>query len=164
VTQAVYLTEEGQKSIRAELEHMIKVDRPRVADRLSEAKQLGDLSENAEYEDARAEQSFLEGRIQMLESQLRHAVLIEPSDGDIVELGSSVKIRDDEGEEGTYTVVGMAEASPKAGRISNVSPVGRALMGGKAGDVVVARTPSGELNYTILAVGAKAAKAKKKKS
>ena len=152
MTQAVYLTAEGRKSLVKELEHMIKIDRPRVANRLAEAKQLGDLSENAEYEDARGEQSFLEGRIQLIESQLRNAVIIKANGGDTVALGSTVKLRDDEGEEGTYTVVGQAEAKPREGRISNVSPVGAALMGGKAGDVVVARTPSGELNYTILEV------------
>ena len=150
-TKPVYLTAEGLKRLKAELNELITVDRPRVAARIHEAKLDGDLSENAEYEDAKQEQSFLEGRIATLELQLRNAAVIEKSNGDKVGIGSKVVIKGADGEE-TFTIVGSAEAAPRDGRISNESPVGRALQGHKAGETVKMSVPSGTIEMKILTI------------
>lgn len=151
-TKPVYLTAEGLEKLRAELDQLITVERPRVAARIHEAKLDGDLSENAEYEDAKQEQSFLEGRIATLELQLRNAEVIEKTNGERVGIGSKVVIKGSDGEE-TFTIVGSAEAAPREGRISNESPVGVALMGRKKGDRVVVQAPSGPIEYTVVQVG-----------
>ena len=148
----VYLTAGGLEKLKVELHELITVERPRVAARIHEAKLDGDLSENAEYEDAKQEQSFLEGRIATLELQLRNAAVIEKSDGDKVGIGSKVVIKGDEGEE-TLTIVGSAEASPREGRISNESPVGAALMGRKKGEKVVVQAPQGPTEFTLVRIG-----------
>jgi len=151
-TKPVYLTAEGLAKLKAELQELVTVDRPRVAARIHEAKLDGDLSENAEYEDAKQEQSFLEGRIATLELQLRNAAVIEKANGDSVGIGSKVVIKGHDGEE-TFTIVGSAEAAPRDGRISNESPVGVALMGRKKGDKVVVQAPSGPIEYTLVRIG-----------
>ena len=152
-TKPVYLTAEGLEKLKAELQQLVTVDRPRVAARIHEAKLDGDLSENAEYEDAKQEQSFLEGRIATLEQQLRNAAVIEKGgNGDSVGIGSKVVIKGSDGEE-TFTIVGSAEAAPSEGRISNESPVGAALMGRKKGDRVTVQAPSGPIEYTLVRVG-----------
>ena len=150
-TKPVYLTAEGLEKLKAELNELITVERPRVAARIHEAKLDGDLSENAEYEDAKQEQSFLEGRIATLELQLRNAAVIEKGNGDKVAIGSKVVIKGTDGEE-TFTIVGSAEVAPREGRISNESPVGVALMGRKKGDKVTVRAPAGAVEYTVVAV------------
>jgi transcription elongation factor GreA len=150
--KTVYLTAEGLAKLRAELNDLITVERPRVAGRIHDAKLDGDISENAEYEDAKQEQSFLEGRIATLEVQLKNAEVIEPTNGDMVGIGSKVVIKGDDGEE-KFTIVGSAEASPGEGRISNESPVGTALMGRKKGDKVIVNAPSGPVTYTVVRVG-----------
>jgi transcription elongation factor GreA len=151
-TKPVYLTAEGLAKLKAELNELITVDRPRVAARIHEAKLDGDLSENAEYEDAKQEQSFLEGRIATLELQLRNAEVIEKSNGDKVGIGSKVVIKGGDGEE-TFTIVGSAEAAPREGRISNESPVGSALMGLKKGDKFTVQAPAGPIEYTLVRIG-----------
>ncbi len=151
-TKPVYLTAEGLAKLKAELNELITVDRPRVAARIHEAKLDGDLSENAEYEDAKQEQSFLEGRIATLELQLRNAEVIAKSNGDKVGIGSKVVIKGGEGEE-TFTIVGSAEAAPREGRISNESPVGSALMGLKKGDRFTVPAPAGPIEYTLVRIG-----------
>ncbi|HEX7225805.1 MAG TPA: transcription elongation factor GreA [Candidatus Limnocylindria bacterium] len=151
-TKPVYLTAEGLTKLKAELNELVHVDRPRVAARIHEAKLDGDLSENAEYEDAKQEQSFLEGRIATLELQLRNAAVIEKVNGDSVGIGSKVVIKGSEGEE-TFTIVGSAEAAPREGRISNESPVGVALMGRKKGDRVTVQAPAGPIEYTLVRIG-----------
>ena len=150
-TKTVYLTAEGLAKLKAELNELISVDRPRVAARIHEAKLDGDLSENAEYEDAKQEQSFLEGRIATLELQLRNAEVIAKANGDKVGIGSKVVIKGHDGEE-TFTIVGSAEAAPRDGRISNESPVGAALMGHKKGDTVVVSAPAGEVTFTVVSI------------
>ena len=151
-TKPVYLTAEGLAKLKAELNELITVDRPRVAARIHEAKLDGDLSENAEYEDAKQEQSFLEGRIATLEGQLKNAEVIAATNGrDRVSIGSKVVITGADGEE-TFTIVGSAEASPREGRISNESPVGVALMGRKKGDKVTVKAPAGPVSYTVVSV------------
>lgn len=152
MNKPVYMTAEGLARLKIELRNLITVDRPRVANRIHEAKLDGDISENAEYEDAKQEQAFLEGRIATLEGQIKHAEVISATNGDKVGIGSKVKIKGDEGEE-TFTIVGSAEAAPREGRISNESPVGVALMGHKKGDKVTVKAPAGAVVYTVVAVG-----------
>jgi len=147
----VYLTAEGLEKLTAELHQLITVDRPRVASRIHDAKLDGDITENAEYEDAKQEQSFLEGRIATLESQLMNAELIEKGNGDRVGIGSKVVIKGADGEE-SFTIVGSAEAAPREGRISNESPVGVALMGHKKGDKVTVEAPSGPVTFTVVRI------------
>ena len=147
----VYLTAEGLDKLKAELNHLVTVERPRIAQRIHEAKLDGDITENAEYEDAKQEQSFLEGRIATLEAQLQNAEVIAHANGDRVGIGSTVVIKGREGED-TFTIVGSAEASPREGRISNESPVGIALMGKRKGDKVTVQAPAGPLDYTIVSV------------
>jgi transcription elongation factor GreA len=145
----VYLTAEGLEKLKAELHQLVTVERPRVAARIHDAKLDGDITENAEYEDAKQEQSFLEGRIATLESQLKNAEVIERVNGDRVGIGSKVVIKGSEGEE-TFTIVGSAEAAPREGRISNESPVGAALMGHRKGDKVTVQAPAGPVTYTVV--------------
>jgi transcription elongation factor GreA len=146
------LTAEGAKRLRAELTELVEVRRPETVARIRSAKELGDLKENADYHAAREEQSFLEGRIQALEAQLRGAVIATvPSAGAGADLGSSVTVEAD-GSTVTYTLVGSAEADPSAGRVSVVSPVGKALVGATAGAEVLVQTPRGQVLYRVLAV------------
>ncbi len=153
-TPVVYLTREGYNRLQERLEYLIKVKRPEIAEQIREAKEMGDISENAGYDEAKNAQAFLEGEIAELEWKLKHAVIIEdePSDG-VVNLGSKVTVKLEDGdEEETYVIVGSAEADPFNGRISNESPVGSALMGHTVGDVVEVETPGGRLRMTIVAV------------
>ncbi len=148
-----YLTHDGLEKLRAELEQLVNVRRAEVAARIHDAKEHGDLAENAEYEDAKNEQAFVEGRIQTLESLIRNAVLIdEHHSSDHVQIGSTVMVDSPDGKE-TFHIVGSAEADPGAGRISNESPVGRALLGHRKGDKVVVHVPSGDFTYTIVRIG-----------
>jgi len=131
----------------------VTVRRPEVIDRIRRARELGDLRENADYTAAREEQSFLEGRIQALEGRLRGAVVVEapPAGSGRVRLGSRVVVEHD-GEETAFTIVGPTESDPSSGRISDASPVGRALLGAAAGDEVVVRTPRGDTRYRVVAL------------
>ena len=154
IDKPVFLTAEGRTRLKAELEFMTSVRRREVADRIHSAKDQGDITDNAEYEDAKNEQAFVEGRILELESKLRNAVLIanEANGSGLVQLGSTFTIKDSEGEESRYTIVGSAEAKPAQGRISNESPVGRSLLGRHVGDEVPVRTPGGIVTYSVIAV------------
>jgi transcription elongation factor GreA len=145
-----YLSREGLDRLRAEHEEMINVRRPEVATRIHDAKEHGDLTENAEYEDAKNEQAFVEGRIQTLESLIKNATIIDENhSSDHVQIGSTVVLESADGEE-RFTIVGSTEARPNEGRISNESPVGRALLGKKKGEKVVVRVPAGDFTYTIV--------------
>lgn len=150
----VYLTREGYERLKERLEYLIKVKRPEIARQIHEAKEMGDISENAGYDEAKNAQGFLEGEIMELEWKLQHAVIIDEDSKDgRISLGSQVTVRDEEtGEEETYTIVGSAEADPFSGRISNESPVGRALLGHQLGDTVEIQTPGGTLRMHIVAV------------
>ena len=146
------LTAGGAARMRTELTELTEVRRPEVIARIRTAKELGDLKENADYTAAREEQSFLEGRIQALEARLRDAVIAEvPGVGSGADIGSTVTVEID-GSEISYTLVGSAESDPSAGRLSAVSPVGRGLVGAKAGDEVVIQTPRGSVTYRVVAV------------
>ena len=149
----VYLTAEGKTQLEEELSHLKMVRRPEVADRIQQAKMDGDVSESGEYEDAKNEQAMVEGRIRTLEHMLTNAQLIEGKKSDVVALGSRVKLRDGEGDEYEWTIVGSAEANPRQSRISNEFPVGKALMGKKKGDKVSVDTPGGVEQFTILKLG-----------
>lgn len=150
--ETTWVSAEGLERLKAEHAELTGTKRPEVIGRIKAAKELGDLKENADYTSAREEQSFLEGRIKSIEATLRVATVIEtPSDAvDRVTLGSTVTVEDETGTEMTFVVVGSAEADPAAGRISNVSPVGRALIGRSAGDDVAVAAPRGEVHYRIV--------------
>src|SRR5512147_346048 len=139
-----YLTPEGEAKLKAELEELKGPRREELSQRLRSAIQMGDLSENADYHKAKEDQGFLEGRIKELENILRNAVTIEKSAGqDSVFIGAHVTIQEGSEEPETYHLVGPTEADPRKGRISHESPIGRALMDKKVGDIAEAETPSG---------------------
>ena len=147
-----YLSRDGLQKLRAELDEMVSVKRPEVANRIHDAKEHGDLSENAEYEDVKNEQAFVEGRIQTLEALIKNATLIdEHHSTDHVQIGSTVGVESDDGKE-KFTIVGSTEARPNEGRISNESPVGRALLGKKKGEKVVVKVPAGDFTYKIVSI------------
>jgi transcription elongation factor GreA len=150
---AVYLTEEGQDKLEAELEHLKTVRRQEVAERLHEALEGGELIENAEMEAAKNEQAFVEGRILELEDMLSRATVItKGSKDDVVHVGDTVTIKEGRHKPETYTIVGAAEAAPKDGLISNESPLGKALLEKNKGDVVEVKTPSGVRKLRIVKV------------
>ncbi len=149
-TKPTYLSRDGYEKLRAELEEMTNVRRAEVARRIHDAKEHGDLTENAEYEDAKNEQAFVEGRIQSLEAIIKNATIIEENHSTThVQIGSTVSVESPDGVE-LFTIVGSAEAKPTEGRISNESPVGRALLGKKKGEKVVVRVPAGDFTYKIV--------------
>ena len=152
--QPIYLTAEGVEKLRQELEYLVNVKRPALAERLRKAIQQGDLAENADYITAKEEQGFLEGRIRQIEAMLRNAVIIqEGGSAGVVALGSRVTIVEEgTDEEETFLIVGPAEADPDNGRVSNESPLGRALLGHKVGDAVVVKAPAGEIVFRITAI------------
>ena len=151
--EPTYLTEEGSANLKAELAELKGPRREELAQRLHAAIQMGDLSENADYHKAKEDQGFLEGRIQEIEFILRNAVIIEKNAGkDVVSVGNHVTIQEADFPPETYHVVGAREADPRNGRISNESPIGRALMDHKVGEVVEAETPGGKIKLKILKI------------
>ena len=150
-----FLTKEGFEKLQEELDHLQKVKRQEVAERLHEAMEGGELIENAEYEAAKNEQAFVEGRIQELDALLASAQIIEDngkkkSDG--VQLGSKVTIKEGNFEAEKFTMVGVTEANPGEGKISNESPIGKAILGQKIGDAVKVETPGGTYTVKILKI------------
>ena len=144
-----YISEEGLVKLRAELEELINVRRQEIAQRIHDAKEHGDLAENAEYEDAKNEQAFVEGQIQRLEVLIKNATIIEGNHGtDHVQIGSTVKVDGSDGPE-QFTIVGSTEANPDKGFISDQSPIGKALLGKKPGDEVTIEVPSGRIAYKV---------------
>jgi transcription elongation factor GreA len=150
----VYLTAEGAAKLQAELEDLKGPQRDSISKRLRDAIQMGDLSENADYQKAKEDQGFLEGRIQELEFMFRNAVIVEKTDGpkNVVAVGVSVTVKEDGFDQETYSMVGAKEADPRQGKISNESPIGLALMDHKVGDVVEAETPGGKIRLKILKI------------
>ena len=146
----VILTPEGLTNLKAELDQLSTVRRREVAARIKEAREFGDISENAEYDDAKNEQAMLEARIAQLEEKLRSATVIDNSDlgTDMVRVGSVVHVKEG-GKSTKYTIVGSAEASPAEMKLSNESPVGKALLGHKRGEEVTFPTPKGERRLKI---------------
>ncbi|MGA2929386.1 MAG: transcription elongation factor GreA [Solirubrobacteraceae bacterium] len=147
----VILTPEGLVNLKAELDHLSTTRRREVAARIKEAREFGDISENAEYDDAKNEQAMLEARIAQLEDKLRSATVIDASDlgTDVVRVGTTVEVQDGAGKATTYMIVGSAEADPLEMKLSNESPVGKALLGRRSGEEVVFSTPKGERRLTI---------------
>lgn len=153
--QDVILTREGLQQLEEELENLRTVKRTEVKERLKEAIALGDLSENSEYDDAKNEQAFMEGRILELEKMIRNAKVIEEGEqqADVIRVGSLVTVKDIEFDEITeYRLVGTVEADPMNNRISNESPVGRALLGHKAGEVIDVEVPAGVIQLEIIEI------------
>ncbi|RME77214.1 MAG: transcription elongation factor GreA [Chloroflexi bacterium] len=149
----VYLTIEGKKKLEEELEYLINVRRREVAEAIRSAKEEGDLSENSAYDEAKLSQSFVEGRIQTIQAQLMNAVIIEKNgQSDEVHLGCKVTVEEEGMGQETYEIVGSAEADPTEGRISNESPIGKALLGAKVGDVVQVDTPGGQIAFKVIKI------------
>ncbi len=151
--QTTFLTPEGLKKLEEELEYFRTVRRQEVAQRLRSVLEEQDILENAEYEDAKNEQAFVEGRILTLEDILRNVAIIEEGGPtDRVGIGSRVTVAEEDGEPETYHIVGSVEADPKRGRVSNQSPLGRALLGHRVGDEVIVDVPDGVLRFRITAI------------
>jgi len=153
--KVVYLTPEGKQRFTAELHELQTVRRHQVEEQIRRAKEFADTVDNAEYDEAKQEQAFVEGRIQELERLLSTAKVIEePASGrpDYVRMGSHIKVRDTDGEEETYYLVGSHEADPRHGQISNESPIGRALIGKRVGDEVTVVAPAGAFTLKILEI------------
>lgn len=150
-TKEIYLTEAGLEEKKKELEYLKLEKRPQVIEALKEARALGDLSENAEYDAARTEQAEVEGRIKMLEAMLESAIIVNNVGNDQVSIGSVVTIQydDDEDDIEEYSIVGSTEADPFENKISNESPLAQAILGAKKGDVVTVSSPQGEYQVTI---------------
>jgi transcription elongation factor GreA len=148
-----YLTEHGKAKLEADLKYLRTVRRQEVAERINQAKGFGDVMESGEYEEAKNEQGFVEGRIRTLESILSKAKLIPNNPAaDTVTLGSCVTVVDEHGEQDSWTIVGSAEANSRNSMISNESRVGAALMGKKVGDKVTVEVPEGTIEFTVLLV------------
>jgi transcription elongation factor GreA len=149
-----YLTRDGFIQLKAELEHLKSVERTDLAKRLREAIQMGDLSENADYHKAKEDQGFLEGRIQELEYLLSNATVVDVDEVErtTVQVGTRVTVQETGFDPETYFLVGAKEADPRNGKISNESPIGSALIGGKEGDTVIAKTPGGAVELKILKI------------
>ena len=151
--QRTLVTREGLEKMQKELDELRSTKRAEIAQRLKAAIAMGDLSENSEYDEAKNAQAFLEGRILQLEQQIRTAQVIEKVAKDRVDVGSTVLIEDmEEHLQEKVTIVGSTESNPFEGRISNESPVGRALMGAKAGDTGEAEAPNGGLKYKVISI------------
>ncbi|MGO8686624.1 MAG: transcription elongation factor GreA [Candidatus Dormibacteria bacterium] len=148
----VLLTKEGLGKLQSELDELRTVRRPEIAERIKYAKDFGDITENAEYEDAKNEQGMLEGRILTLEMMVRNAVIIEQADvGGVVQVGSTVEVKDEDGTQ-AFTIVGPAEVDVTSGRISMESPVGKALLGRRIGDRVEVQSPGGPRQLQVVAL------------
>ncbi|MFD1736678.1 transcription elongation factor GreA [Bacillus salitolerans] len=155
-TEKTYpMTKAGKEKLEQELDHLKSVKRKEVVERIKIARGFGDLSENSEYDAAKDEQAFVEGRISLLENMIRKAVIIEESveNTNNVSLGKTVSFKElPNGEEETYTIVGSAEADPFEGKISNDSPIARSLMGKQVGDEVTVQTPGGDMFVKITSI------------
>ncbi|MCM3765378.1 MULTISPECIES: transcription elongation factor GreA [Bacillaceae] len=155
-TEKVFpMTQAGKEKLEQELEYLKTVKRKEVVERIKIARSFGDLSENSEYDSAKEEQAFVEGRITTLENMIRNAKIISESElaGDTVSLGSTVTFVElPDGEEETYSIVGSAEADPFEGKISNDSPIAKSLLGKKVGDQVSVQTPGGEMSVRIVSI------------
>jgi len=153
--KALPMTKDGIERLEKELEHLRAVRRPEVADRIHQAKELASAQNNAEYEEAKNEQAFVEGRIMTLEHLLQNATVIDEEaahHASRVQLGTKVSVDSNDGKKMEYTIVGAAEARPTEGLISNESPVGRALLGKRVGDEIQVSVPRGVLRLTVISI------------
>ena len=152
----VILTPDGFKKLQAEIEFLSNDKRREIADRIREAREFGDIAENAEYDDAKNEQAMLEQRIMQLQERLRAAQVVDAKDisTDAVGVGSIVNVKDEKGGSLKFTIVGSAEANPAENKLSNESPVGKAIMGRKKGETVEVSAPRGTLKFKIMDIKA----------
>ncbi|AEF16333.1 MULTISPECIES: transcription elongation factor GreA [Thermoanaerobacterium] len=151
----VILTYDGLKKLEEELDYLKSVKRPEVAEKIKQARAFGDLSENSEYDEAKNEQAFIEGRIATIEAMLRNAQVIDEEDITIdkVSVGCTVKVYDEDfKEEAEYTIVGSTEADPMNNKISDESPIGKALLGKKVGDTISVEVPAGIIKLKVLEI------------
>ncbi len=153
-SKTVYLTQEGLDELKSELDNLINVRRPENIQSIKEARALGDLSENADYDAARDEQAQIESRIKTIEKMLENVSIITKTDTDKVSLGTTVSIKyvDDEDEDDEYKIVGSQEADPFESKISNESPIAKALLNHKVGDIVTVESPNGSYQIEITAI------------
>ena len=147
----LYVTKEGLESLKSELKNLVEIKRPEIAKRIKEAREMGDISENSEYDSARQEQSFIEGRIEELEEIIKNAKISEPKGKDSIGVGCLVTLHI-EGEDEKFHIVGAMEANPLEKKISHESPLGSALVGKKVGDKIEVEAPVGKLTYTVLKI------------
>ncbi len=152
--QPAYLTPQGLAKLEAELQDLTTVRRHAVADRIQKAKEMGGTVDNAEYDEAKNEQAFIEGRILTLENLIHNAKIISgpAKNSGVVQVGSTVTVRNNEGKRQKYVIIGTAEADPAQGKISNLSPIGKALLGKRAGEVTEVTVPAGKIELEIVAV------------
>ena len=152
--QPNYMTREGLKKLQDELTQLSTVRRREIADRFQQSRERGGTVSNAEYEEANNERSFNEGRIQALENMINNAVIIGEEQGqrDAVDVGATVTVKNQQGKPTTYTITGSAEADPAQGRISNVSPIGKSLLGKKVGEITEVSAPSGTIKLEIISI------------
>lgn len=152
--QPIYLTKDGLAKLQAELEQLRTIRRHEVAEKIQQSRERGGTVSNAEYEEARNELAFTEGRIQTLDNMVNNAVIIDEdhAGADAVVVGVTVTVKNQDGKSYQYTITGSAEADPSQGKISNVSPIGRSLLGKKIGDVTEVSAPSGKIKLEILAI------------
>ena len=152
--QSIYLTREGLEKLQAELDHLRTVRRQEVAAGIQQSRERGGTVSNAEYEEAKNELAFTEGRIQTIDNMVNNAIIIEESRGtaEAVEVGATVTVQTQEGKTYQYTITGSAEADPSQGRISNVSPIGRGLLGKKVGEITEVSVPSGKIRLEVVAI------------
>ncbi len=150
----VYLTQNGLESLQKELDYLVTVRRQEIAQQIAEAKAEGDLRENAGYDEAKNAQAFVEGRIQELKIKIRNAQIIDNSQmpDNQVALGRKVVVKENGYDEESYTIVGSTETDPSNGRISNESPIGKALLGRTVGEIVSINVPAGEIEFKIIRV------------
>ena len=154
MTQPAYLTTEGFGKLKEELEDLRTVRRQAVAERIQKAKEIGGTVDNAEYDEAKNEQAFIEGRIRTLDSLINNSVIISKQKGpsDVVHIGSKVTVINPKGRKEQYTIIGSAEANPAQGKISNVSPIGKALLGKQVGDVAEVSVPAGKIKLEVVKI------------
>ncbi len=152
--QPTYLTREGLKKLQDELTQLSTVRRREIAERFQQSRERGGTVSNAEYEEANNERSFNEGRIQALENMINNAIIIDEEHGrrEAVVVGATVTVQNQQGKAITYTITGSAEAAPAQGKISNVSPIGKSLLGKKVGEVAEVSAPSGKIKLEIIAI------------
>ena len=152
--QPIYLTRDGMEKLQAELDHLRTVRRHEVAASIQQSRERGGTVSNAEYEEAKNELAFTEGRIQTLDNMVSNAIIIEESrsEADAVEVGAKVTVQNQDGKSYQYTITGSAESDPSQGKISNVSPIGRGLLGKRVGEVTEVSAPSGKIKLEIIAI------------
>ena len=154
MAQPTYLTTEGLATLKAELEELRTARRQGVAERIQKAKEIGGTVDNAAYDEAKNEQAFIEGRILTLESLINTAILISKSSepSEVVSIGSKVTVLNQKGHKDKYSIIGSAEADPAHGKISNVSPIGKALLGKRVGEVAEVNVPAGKIKLEIVKI------------